>query len=305
MSESAKAAANYLLTKNLQQVNVSTADPSKTNAVEQKGASKVQNKDSHWFINEEGLYEERTDIKESDCAADETVVDNKCVKKPTDGKKDDKESTSSEDPKCGENEELVEVSDNGGKKICQVKCKEGEVHAPDGSATACVKDTSGDKPQDTAGTGKEADDSKKNETCRKWVTDTKNKDSFSVVGTNREAIVKWVGGVKPSTSESEDASANKEANKSADKTDKEAAAKDANAMTAESDEKATAKTNKDDVCSNPTVVDCSDEKNKEDSVCKAINTKNDGSWQTGLTSIPAAFLSHDVVFVLPISIYSE
>lgn len=117
LSDEAASAANFLLTNGVQQINVTATSPEKTNAVEKKGASTVQNTDSHWYRGEDGLWHEKTDVKEVKCADDEEAKDGKCVKKET-----PKEESKKDDVKCAENEELKD-----GKCVAkEVKCGEGE-----------------------------------------------------------------------------------------------------------------------------------------------------------------------------------
>ena len=82
LGEEGAAAANFLMTKGLRQVNVTSTDPTPTNAVETKGASKESNKDSHWVRGEDGLYHEVTNETAVDgkCGDGEILVDGKCAK---------------------------------------------------------------------------------------------------------------------------------------------------------------------------------------------------------------------------------
>ena len=123
LSEDAKAAANLLMTKNLQQVNVTATNPTTTNATEKKGASTIKNTDSHYYKGEDGLWHEKTTEKTirckdgekaedgkcvPDCKEGEDVVDGKCVKvKCADGfEKNNEGKCIKKDPVCASDEEL-------------------------------------------------------------------------------------------------------------------------------------------------------------------------------------------------------
>lgn len=79
------------MTKSLQQVNVTSTNPTTTNATEKAGASTIKNTDSHYYRGEDGLWHEKTTEKIIHCKDGEDVVDGKCVKK---------------DPVCASDEEL-------------------------------------------------------------------------------------------------------------------------------------------------------------------------------------------------------
>ena len=139
LSEDAASAANFLLTKNLQQVNVSATSGVKTNAVEQKGASTIKNKDTHWYKGDDGLWYEKTTETEVACADDEEAKDGKCVKKEV--KKD--ESGKDDTIKCADGEEIKDgkcvkkepAKTEESKKDDTIKCTDDE-EAVDGK---CVK----------------------------------------------------------------------------------------------------------------------------------------------------------------------
>ena len=136
LSPEAASAANFLLTNDVQQINVTATSPEKTNAVEKKGASTIKNTDSHWYRGDDGLWHEKTDVKEVKCGDDEEAKDGKCVKKET-----PKEETKKDDVKCGDGEELKDgkcVKKETPKeevKKDDVKCGENE-ELKDGK---CVK----------------------------------------------------------------------------------------------------------------------------------------------------------------------
>ena len=85
MSTEGAAAANYLMTTGLRQVNVSSTEPTSTTVAEAKGASKIENKESHWVRGEDGLYHEVTTVTVIECGEGEIVSDGKCVEKPKEG----------------------------------------------------------------------------------------------------------------------------------------------------------------------------------------------------------------------------
>jgi len=120
LSDDGADAANFLLTQGLQQVNVVASSGAKTNATEQKGASTIKNKDTHWTKGDDGLWHETTNATEVKCGDDEVVQDGACVKKV--------------DVKCADDE----VNQDGKcVKKADVKCADDEVNQ-DGK---CVKKT--------------------------------------------------------------------------------------------------------------------------------------------------------------------
>lgn len=97
LSDAGKSAANYLITTGYQQFNSSSSNPTSTNATEVKGASTIQNKDVTYVKGDDGLYYEKTVIKEVACADDEVAENNVCIKKKTDEKVEEKTDEKIED----------------------------------------------------------------------------------------------------------------------------------------------------------------------------------------------------------------
>lgn len=117
LSDDAKAASNFLLTKGLQQVNVTSTSGATTNATEKKGASKEENVDTEWKKGDDGLWHSVHKVKESPkCADDEVVEDGKCVKKPATTTK----------TKCAD-DEILQDGKCVKKETTTVKCADDEV----------------------------------------------------------------------------------------------------------------------------------------------------------------------------------
>lgn len=95
------------MTKSLQQVNVTSTNPTTTNATEKAGASTIKNTDSHYYRGEDGLWHEKNTEKITRCKDGEDVVDGKCVAvKCADGFEKEDGKCVKKDPVCASDEEL-------------------------------------------------------------------------------------------------------------------------------------------------------------------------------------------------------
>lgn len=149
LSNEAAAAANFLMTKNLQQMNVTSTNPTTTNATEQKGASTIENKDTTYVLGEDGLYHEQT-------VTTTTTKDNKSEDTKSDGTKtyDTTKDTTTEDGTKSDGESKSDNTTDGETKTDDTKTDDS------GKTDDTSKDSTDTKTDDT----KTDDDAKTDDT---------------------------------------------------------------------------------------------------------------------------------------------